>query len=64
MGDDELPSTVRLSRPIPVLIAYGTALVKQGRVFFYDDLYGHDRALDDALRRPREALFAEHLLTR
>jgi L,D-transpeptidase YcbB len=64
MGDEELPSTVRLARPIPVLIAYGTALVKQGRVFFYDDLYGHDRALDDALRRPREAPFAEHLLTR
>jgi murein L,D-transpeptidase YcbB/YkuD len=33
-----------------VLIAYGTALVRDGRIHFFDDLYGHDRALDAALR--------------
>jgi murein L,D-transpeptidase YcbB/YkuD len=43
-------SSVALAQPLPVLIAYGTALVKRGRVFFFDDLYGHDRALDAALR--------------
>jgi murein L,D-transpeptidase YcbB/YkuD len=56
MSDGELPSIVRLPSPMPVLIAYGTALVKQGRAFFYEDLYGHDRALDAALRRAREPL--------
>lgn len=45
------PSTVTLAKPIPVLIAYGTALVKQSRVHFFDDLYLHDAALDAALRR-------------
>ena len=44
-------STVRLSEPIPVLIAYGTTLVKQGRIYFYDDIYGHDHLLDIALRQ-------------
>lgn len=49
------PSTVVLARPLPVLIAYGTALVKGGRVHFFDDLYGHDRVLDAALRALKQA---------
>ena len=44
-------STLRLAEPVPVLIAYGTALVKRGQVYFFDDIYGHDRVLDAALRR-------------
>jgi L,D-transpeptidase YcbB len=44
------PSSVALARPLPVLITYGTALVKGGRVYFFEDLYGHDRTLDAALR--------------
>jgi L,D-transpeptidase YcbB len=47
---DGQSTSVALAQPIPVLIAYGTALVKQGRVHFFDDLYGHDRTLDAALR--------------
>jgi murein L,D-transpeptidase YcbB/YkuD len=43
-------STLRLAEPLPVLIAYGTTLVRGGRIHFFDDLYGHDRALDAALR--------------
>jgi len=43
--------TLRLKHPLPVLIAYSTVLVKGGRVFFYPDLYGHDRLLDNALRQ-------------
>ena len=42
--------TVKLSEPIPVLIAYGTTLVKSGRLFFYPDIYGQDRLLDAALQ--------------
>jgi murein L,D-transpeptidase YcbB/YkuD len=44
-------NVLRLSKPLPVLIAYGTVIVKSGRVFFYPDLYGHDRLLDQALRQ-------------
>jgi len=44
-------NVLRLSQPLPVLIAYSTVIVKGGRVFFYPDLYGHDRLLDQALRR-------------
>jgi len=50
------PSTVALDQPLPVLIAYGTALVKQSQVYFFDDIYGHDRALDAALRRRASTL--------
>jgi murein L,D-transpeptidase YcbB/YkuD len=50
------PATVRLAEPLPVLIAYGTAMVKAGRVHFYEDIYGHDRRLDAALRQPRPGL--------
>ena len=49
-------TTVRLSTPVPVLIAYGTVLVKNGRSHFYEDLYGHDARLEAALRqRPSPA---------
>jgi murein L,D-transpeptidase YcbB/YkuD len=41
---------VTLAHPIPVLIVYGTVIVSEdGVVHFYDDIYGHDAALDRAL---------------
>ena len=46
-------STVRLAEPLPVLIAYGTSLVKNGRIHFFEDIYGLDRQLSAALRRGR-----------
>ena len=48
--------TLRLAVPVPVLIAYGTAIVRGGRVHFFDDIYGQDRVLDAALRAPRPPL--------
>ena len=43
---------VNLARPIPVLIVYGTAVVTEdGIVHFYDDIYGHDAALDKVLQK-------------
>ncbi len=55
-------ATLRLDEPIPVLIAYGTALVKHGRIHFFDDIYGHDRLLDAALRqRPARPAIASEL---
>lgn len=44
-------TTLRLAQPLPVLIAYGTTLVKGGRIHFFEDIYGHDRLLDAALRQ-------------
>lgn len=44
------PLTVPLSRHIPVLLFYATATVgSDGRVAFFEDLYGHDRRLDKAM---------------
>ena len=38
---------VNLAHPIPVLIVYATVIVlEDGVVHFYDDIYGHDAALD------------------
>ena len=49
-GPDDV--TVRLARPIPVFIVYGTALAyEDGEVHFYDDIYGFDASLAEALAR-------------
>jgi len=48
---------VALLKPIPVLIVYGTAVVMEdGEVRFFDDIYGHDAALERALTQddPRQ----------
>ena len=50
MGRGE-SATLQLTEPVPVLIAYGTALVKDGRSYFFEDIYRLDRQLDAALRQ-------------
>jgi murein L,D-transpeptidase YcbB/YkuD len=41
---------INLSHPIPVVIVYATVVVPDdGLVHFYDDIYGHDAALQKAL---------------
>jgi len=43
---------VNLTHPIPVLILYGTVVVTEdGIVHFYDDIYGHDAALEKVLAK-------------
>jgi len=43
---------VNLSSPVPVVIAYLTAIVEEdGEVYFYDDTYGLDGVLNDALAK-------------
>jgi L,D-transpeptidase YcbB len=59
MGHGE-SATLRLAEPVPVLIAYGTVIVKAGRVHFFDDIYGHDRQLDAALRERSRRLAPNH----
>jgi murein L,D-transpeptidase YcbB/YkuD len=49
-GDETL--RVNLTKPIPVLILYGTAIVTEsGEVHFFDDIYGHDAALAQAVAK-------------
>lgn len=50
--------TIRIKTPVMVVIAYGTAIVKQrgGAIYFYADIYGHDRQLREALWRHSQAL--------
>ncbi|MDH3734239.1 MAG: L,D-transpeptidase family protein [Gemmatimonadota bacterium] len=44
------PSRESLQRPLPVIIFYTTALVERdGTVLFWDDIYGHDEILENAL---------------
>ncbi|HKV53038.1 MAG TPA: L,D-transpeptidase family protein [Candidatus Binataceae bacterium] len=50
MNGSEVSMQVNLDRPIPVLILYGTAAVKQdGQVYFYNDIYGYDDELENAM---------------
>ena len=43
---------VNLTHPITVLIVYGTVVVTEdGIVHFYDDIYGHDAALEKVLAK-------------
>jgi murein L,D-transpeptidase YcbB/YkuD len=43
---------VSLSKPIPVLILYGTAIVTEGgEIHFYADIYGHDATLEQVLAK-------------
>jgi murein L,D-transpeptidase YcbB/YkuD len=43
---------VNLTSPIPVLILYGTAVVDpDGKVQFFDDIYGYDDELKKALAK-------------
>jgi murein L,D-transpeptidase YcbB/YkuD len=49
--DGGTSSTLRLAQPVPVVIAYGTTLIRDGKLRFFEDIYGHDRLLDAALRQ-------------
>jgi L,D-transpeptidase YcbB len=49
---------IRLQEPVPVHILYWTAWEDEdGTVEFRDDVYGHDRRLDEAIRNGAEAQF-------
>jgi len=43
---------VNLTRKVPVAIVYMTAIVEEdGEAYFYNDIYGHDAALNEALAK-------------
>ena len=41
--------TIALERKIPVYIVYFTAYSRDGQLYFADDLYGRDEALEDQM---------------
>ena len=45
--------TIALRQPLPVLIAYATVIVRHGQVYFFSDIYGHDKLLASALSQQR-----------
>jgi len=52
MDDGEDNVRVDLSRPVPVCIVYTTAITREnGEVYFYSDIYGLDKTLDQLLRK-------------
>ncbi|KFB67649.1 L,D-transpeptidase family protein [Candidatus Accumulibacter vicinus] len=52
--------TIRLPESLPVVIAYQTAAVRDGRVYFFPDIYRQDPLLDAALRQHSLAVQASH----
>lgn len=47
-GPDNI--TVNLTKPVPILIVYATAIARlDGHVSFFRDIYGHDASLESAL---------------
>lgn len=51
--------TIRLKEPLPVVIAYSTTLVKNdGKVYFFADIYGNDKLLDEELRKRPGVIYA------
>jgi len=43
---------VNLTNPVPVVIVYLTAVVEEnGDIYFFDDIYGHDRSMNAALAK-------------
>ncbi|MDY0105905.1 MAG: L,D-transpeptidase family protein [Giesbergeria sp.] len=51
--------TVALPQPVPVVLAYSTTIVKNGRLHFFADIYRHDQQLEQALRRNAQARQAQ-----
>ncbi|HEX7152179.1 MAG TPA: L,D-transpeptidase family protein [Thermoanaerobaculia bacterium] len=50
MKGDGIDMHVILKKPIPVMIIYATAVATEdGQIHFYEDIYGHDETLENAL---------------
>ncbi len=45
----DLTFTVRLTKPVPVFILYGTVVIDDDQPLFFDDIYGYDRRLEALL---------------
>ncbi|NLY64983.1 MAG: L,D-transpeptidase family protein [Alcaligenaceae bacterium] len=43
--------TIKIEEPVPVVLAYSTVVVKNNKTYFFADIYGQDKLLDQALLR-------------
>jgi murein L,D-transpeptidase YcbB/YkuD len=44
------PTQINLPKPVPIMIIYSTASAgENGEVRFFEDIYGHDETLENAL---------------
>ena len=55
-------ATLRLKEPFPVIIAYSTTVVRDGRIHFFPDIYGQDKVLDNALGQRSQSLRASNVM--
>ena len=51
----------KLDEPIPVVLAYSTVVVKNNKTYFFPDIYGQDKLLDQALLRHTQQQTARSL---
>lgn len=59
--DGDQTFEVKLAKPVPILIVYGTAIVTgSGKVRFFRDIYGLDAKLEQALTSPRSDSTPDH----
>jgi murein L,D-transpeptidase YcbB/YkuD len=50
--DGEVTKTINIKKPIPVYILYSTVMADpDGKVSFFEDIYGHDRTLQVLLAK-------------
>ncbi len=56
-------ATLRLREPFPVIITYTTAAVRDGRVHFFPDIYGHDKPPEESPRQRPVALQSSNTAT-
>ncbi len=57
MAGEGFPQRIRLTRPLRVMLIYATAVAAEdGRVLFFEDIYGHDARLARLLRDPASRL--------
>lgn len=54
-------NTIKLDEPIPVVLAYSTVVVKNNKTYFFPDIYGQDKLLDQALLRHTQQQAARSL---
>lgn len=54
-------NTIKLDEPIPVVLAYSTVVVKNNKTYFFPDIYGQDKLLDQALLRHTQQQTARSL---
>ena len=43
--------TINVLEPVPVVLGYSTVVVKNNKIYFFPDIYGQDKILDNAIKK-------------